>query len=270
MTTLRFALCLLMTATPFLASLAHAQGVRLVVKREGQGEAMIVRNDLDVPVRAVLRIDRPVNVSGIGKGVIQRTVAPRSQVRIASLRKRKAGFPMMYKHAFSYRLHYSPEPGALATAEGPPYELPWRGGPFRISQGAGGDFSHNTPKGRYAVDIAMPPGTPIVAARGGEVVDLESGQAGRWPNPSGNFVRIRHDDGTESAYLHLQRRSVAVKVGQKVATGTLLGRSGNTGRSTGPHLHFVVQKPHAGDLVSIPFRFSRPVDSLPNFAMGEP
>lgn len=264
----RLLLCLLATAATLLAGVAQAQGVRLQIKREGQQQAMIVRNDLDVPVNAVVRLVRPVNVSGIGKGVIQQTVPPRSQTRIATLRKRKAGFPMMYKHSFSYRMHYSPEPGALAITDGPAYELPWRGGPFRLSQGAGGDFSHNTPKGRYAVDIAMPQGTPIVAARDGEVVELENSQAGRWPNPSGNYVRIRHADGTESAYLHLKRHSIKVKVGQRVTIGTPLGLSGNTGRSTGPHLHFVVQKSHAGDMVSIPFRFSRPVESLPNFAMG--
>lgn len=269
MTSLRLALCLLVTATTLLAPLVHAAGgVRLMVKRVGGGEAMVVRNDLDVPVNAVLRIQRPVNVAGVGKGAIQRTVPPHSQVRIALLRKRKAGFPMMYRHSFSYRLHYSPEPGALAVG-GPAYELPWRGGPFRISQGAGGDFSHNSPRGRYAVDIAMPRGTPIVAARDGTVIEVHDNQAGRWPRASGNFVRIRHEDGTESAYLHLKRGSVVVKPGQQVGTGTLLARSGNTGRSTGPHLHFVVQKAHGEDRVSIPFRFSRPVESLPNFALKE-
>ena len=64
------------------------------------------------------------------------------------------------------------------------------------SQGAGGDFSHNSPSGRYAVDIAMPVGTPIVAARAGTVVKVRDGQGGRLPDPAGNHVRIEHDDGT--------------------------------------------------------------------------
>ncbi|MGV8287199.1 hypothetical protein ACV34F_30550, partial [Pseudomonas aeruginosa] len=54
----------------------------------------------------------------------------------------------------------------------------WRGGPFRLSQGANGKYSHFTPKGRYAMDIAMPEGTPIIAARGGTVVKIENNQSG--------------------------------------------------------------------------------------------
>src|SRR5690606_11464548 len=102
---------------------------------------------------------------------------------------------------------YSPEPGKAGTVDGHAYALPWKGGPFHISQGAGGDFSHNSPKGRYAVDIAMPAGTPIIAARAGTVAKVRNDQSGRLPDPSGNYVRIVHDDGTHSAYLHLQRGS---------------------------------------------------------------
>ena len=63
-------------------------------------------------------------------------------------------------------------------------------------------------------------------------------------------------------------RSVSVKEGQHVAVGAPLGRSGNTGNSTGPHLHFVVQRNVGLALESIPYEFSQPVQSLPNFAIG--
>ena len=178
------------------------------------------------------------------------------------------GSEMCIRDRFSYALIFSPEPDQPGVVDGPAYALPWQGGPFRISQGAGGDFSHNSPSGRYAVDIAMPVGTPIVAARAGTVVKVRDGQGGRLPDPAGNHVRIEHDDGTHSAYLHLSRGSVRVKPGQRVEVGTLLGKSGNTGRSTGPHLHFVVQKPYGAAMVSIPFRFNQPVESLPNFALS--
>ncbi|HCJ27992.1 MAG TPA: peptidase M23, partial [Pseudomonas sp.] len=98
---------------------------------------------------------------------------------------------------------------------------------------------------------------------------IRDGQGGRLPDPAGNYVRIVHDDGTHSAYLHLKRGSVQVKAGQQVKVGTLLGQSGNTGRSTGPHLHFVVQKSYGDSMVSIPFRFSQPVSTLPNFASND-
>ena len=77
-----------------------------------------------------------------------------------------------------------------------------------------------------------------------------------------------HDDGTMGVYLHLQRGSVRVQPGQRIATGSPIARSGNTGRSTGPHLHFVVQRNIGLAVESIPFDFNQPVNSLPNFAVG--
>jgi murein DD-endopeptidase MepM/ murein hydrolase activator NlpD len=111
-------------------------------------------------------------------------------------------------------------------------------------------------------------GTPIIAARAGTVVKVENSQSGRGSNPSGNFVRILHDDGTMGVYLHLMQGSVVVQEGQRVSVGSSLARSGNTGNSTGPHLHFVVQRNTGLALESIPYEFAQPVQSLPNFAIG--
>ncbi|WP_313284833.1 M23 family metallopeptidase [Stutzerimonas kunmingensis] len=273
-----YPLLLLLGLTPLLPAVAANNqakadkpgSVRLFINRAGSGKAMDVSNTLEVPVEVTLRLTRMVNVAGVGKGVIRKTIPANSRVRVATLSKRKAGGPIMFKHSFSYAMLFSPEPDQpdSVSVEGPAYALPWQGGPFRISQGAGGDFSHNSPSGRYAVDIAMPVGTPIVAARAGTVVKIRNGQGGRFPDPAGNYVRIEHEDGTHSAYLHLSRGSVRVKPGQQVKLGTLLGKSGNTGRSTGPHLHFVVQKAYGSSMVSIPFRFNQPVSSLPNFALS--
>ena len=107
-----------------------------------------------------------------------------------------------------------------------------------------------------------------MAARAGQVVKIENNQSGRGTNPSGNFVRLLHDDGTMGVYLHLKRGSVEVREGQRVNPGQQLALSGNTGNSTGPHLHFVIQKNVGLQTVSIPFEFAQPVDSLPNFAIG--
>ncbi|MNF01722.1 Murein DD-endopeptidase MepM [compost metagenome] len=62
--------------------------------------------------------------------------------------------------------------------------------------------------------------------------------------------------------------SVSVREGQRINSGSLIARSGNTGNSTGPHLHFVVQRNVGLALESIPFDFAQPVNSLPNFAVG--
>ena len=69
------------------------------------------------------------------------------------------------------------------------YPLPWRGGPFRLTQGPNGSFSHTDAKSRYAMDIAMPEGTPIIAARSGTVVKTENEQSAGGGDASGNFVR---------------------------------------------------------------------------------
>ncbi|BDB16719.1 hypothetical protein cym2001_00840 [Pseudomonas sp. CYM-20-01] len=159
-------------------------------------------------------------------------------------------------------------PGPNRAQQAYRYPLPWRGGPFRMTQGPNGSFSHTDAKSRYAMDIAMPEGTPIIAARSGMVVKTENAQAGRGSDASGNFVRVRHDDGTEGVYLHLKQGSVSVRVGQRVAVGSPLALSGNTGNSSGPHLHFVVQRATEAGLVSIPYEFNQPVGALPNFALG--
>ena len=84
-----------------------------------------------------------------------------------------------------------------------------------------------------------------------------------------NFVRILHDDGTMGVYLHLKQGSVSVREGQRVKVGSPLALSGNTGNSSGPHLHFVVQRNSGAGLVSIPYQFNQPLGALPNFALGK-
>ena len=84
-----------------------------------------------------------------------------------------------------------------------------------------------------------------------------AGQSDRFLARS-NQIRILHDDGTMAVYAHLQPNSIKVRPGQLVATGQWLANSGNTGFSTGPHLHFVIQLNAGMSLESIPFRFHQP------------
>lgn len=90
-----------------------------------------------------------------------------------------------------------------------------------------------------AVDIANASNPDIVAAQGGTVV--KSGwNAGGY----GNFVVVDHGNGYKTLYAHMLNGSMTVQAGQKVKQGQKLGRMGNTGRSTGTHLHFEVQGPN--------------------------
>lgn len=237
--------------------------VRLEVTRHPAGETLRVHNDLHAPVQIELALENVENATGVPEHPIRWILPPRSHIRLLTLAPRDPARPLRYEPQLR---HVLGDPRLLPTQSR--YPLPWLGGPFRLTQGPNGTYSHFTPRGRHAVDVAMPIGTPIVAARGGVVVSLENRQSGRAGNPSGNFVRILHDDGTMGVYLHLQQGSVRVREGQRVTQGQPIARSGNTGNSTGPHLHFVIQRNVGMALESIPFAFTQPVDRLPNFAMG--
>lgn len=133
---------------------------------------------------------------------------------------------------------------------------------LRITQGWGGHHSHGDAENRHAVDFAIDEGTPVLAARAGTVMDIESGfsSTGRNVADAGraNYVRIVHDDGTMALYAHLSTDGVRVRIGQHVRRGDAIGLSGNTGFSAGPHLHFVVQVNRGMTLESIPFRMFGP------------
>ena len=83
------------------------------------------------------------------------------------------------------------------------------------------------------VDIAVSNGTPVVAAKAGVVI------VAGWMGGYGNLVVVDHGGGVATAYGH--NTSVTVGVGQQVAQGQLIAYSGNTGHSTGPHVHFEVR-----------------------------
>ena len=116
---------------------------------------------------------------------------------------------------------------------------------FPIIQGYRAKLSHRGVE-QYTLDFGMPVGTPVHAARDGIVVLVEDShdvgcareECGRFAN----FVVVLHSDGTTGEYFHLERGSVQVRVGERVARGQRLARSGNTGFSTAPHLHFGVYR----------------------------
>jgi len=229
------------------------------------GVSFSARNALHVPIEVELRLDNLVNAQGGDSPRIVRRLLPPRTTQMLSVLRGRPGLLLNYR---STLLQAMGDPGK--RPQGFRYAFPWVGGPFRVTQGPNGRVSHFGPKGRYAMDIAMPEGTTIIAAREGVVVKTENSQSGRAPNPSGNFVRILHPDGTMGVYLHLMRGSVVVAEGQRVRQGQMLARSGNTGNSTGPHLHFVVQRNVGLALESIPYRFDRPISGLPDFTAGNP
>lgn len=115
----------------------------------------------------------------------------------------------------------------------PTYIKPISGG--RMSSGFGGRRAptKGASTNHKGIDWATPVGTAVYASCGGTVV-----KAG-WGSGYGNVVYIRHPDGRETRYGHLSK--CLVSAGQQVSQGQKIALSGNTGRSTGPHLHFEIR-----------------------------
>ncbi|WP_371322925.1 M23 family metallopeptidase [Dechloromonas sp. ZY10] len=170
-------------------------------------------------------------------------------------------------HAFSFRTQYRWLLGDFHARHATEtlYRLPWLDGQqFTLGQAPGGPIStHTRPDSEYAVDIPMPEGTPIVAARGGRVIATEAGESdGRQTADMlsrANLVKILHEDRSIGVYAHLAPGGVRVSSGQYVAAGQVIGLAGSTGYSSGPHLHFAVlgvrRNGEQLESVSLPFNF---------------
>lgn len=138
------------------------------------------------------------------------------------------------------------------------YRVPFsQGVDWRMDQGFDGRFSHQSPEARYALDLAVPVGTWVHAARAGVVMQVEDHYIGGATDDrlltKANAIRVLHDDGSMGVYAHLDTNSALVKIGDHVAVGAPLARSGNTGFSSGPHLHFAVQVNAGMHLTAVPF-----------------
>jgi hypothetical protein len=156
------------------------------------------------------------------------------------------------------------------------YKIPFSGA-YTVSHGNNGAFTHYGAS-RYAWDFPKPAFTTLLAARGGIVIDLRESSSQSWYNSiasdcvgctgaaQGNFVKVRHRDGTVSRYFHFRHNAVLVSLNQRVYRGTPLGLVGTTGCSSGNHLHFDVKDPEIGT-ITIPARFE--AFALPSFSFEE-
>ena len=129
------------------------------------------------------------------------------------------------------------------------YRLPFVNGTTRTcTQGNSGSTSHSGIE-QYAFDFSMPIGTAVVAVRSGTIQSkVETWTDGNCPYSGGcsgcvnnvNRIVVNHGDGTYALYLHLTLNGSIYNVGDYVTQGQVIGYSGNTGCSTGAHLHFML------------------------------
>jgi murein DD-endopeptidase MepM/ murein hydrolase activator NlpD len=161
-------------------------------------------------------------------------------------------------------------PGGEARAEKSPhdaaYRLPWPEGRAQRFLHAKGINPHFQKRDLHAVDIDLPQGTEVLAARAG-VVEAAVDVFGRGADEEapatfeGNYVRVRHADDTYGTYAHLAQGGVRVRPGERVAEGQLLGYSGASGDVERALLHFGVSRFERGaagrwEEVSLPVTFT--------------
>jgi murein DD-endopeptidase MepM/ murein hydrolase activator NlpD len=148
--------------------------------------------------------------------------------------------------------------GKFVTDNTPVYLLPFeKGKKVFLIQAYESNMSH---KGERALDFKVKKKTKICAAREGVVIAAreDSDNGGLKPEnlSDGNYISIKHSDGSVAHYWHLLKDGVLVNVGDTVTAGQLIGKTGNTGYSAFPHLHFeVVGTDASGNYKQLATRF---------------
>ena len=241
-----------------LCTVLHAQdNVRVVSRqlKEG-GFAFYAANPNLYPVQLEISFPRYINL--------------KSSVKLPFRGVLKSGAPKTFlfsvkpgrRGRYGYSMSYLVTPGDPSMKPDPKavYRLPFaHGGKHKVGQGYFGTFSHSSKYGEYAIDFDMKVGTPILASRAGLVVEIKQDSRIRGLTSAyakhGNYILIYHKDGTFARYLHLRYAGCIVRPGDRVRAGQKIGYSGNTGWTSGPHLHFQVSRPVRGRLVTMPTDF---------------
>jgi len=237
-----------------------AEAMRITVERSEVGPAtrLTVANECLCVVTVLVAItasDLPDIARGTHYPV---TLEPRARQVIIEARHDENARPEL-------QFTWSAALGSPEAAHNPtrPYRAPFSvGTTFRVSQAYPDHVTHLTPDSAYAVDIAMPDGTAVYAARAGTVINVRhdsfrGGTAAAMADQA-NLIEILHDDGTIAVYGHLHWDSIRVRIGQHVALGEYIADSGSTGFSSGPHLHFAVWRNAGSADVSVPVLFAGP------------
>ena len=235
------------------------QFVTLRLDGSGQARRALAFNRLHGPVEVALAFSRAQNIIAEPALPLTRVIPGQRETELARFQVGEGA------GGGQFELGMTGVPGdPAARPDDSLYSLPVAAGSgWRIDQGFNGRFSHHDDQARYAIDINVDEGEPVLAARGGLVMQVEDDFEGAGLDMEkfatrANYVRVLHDDGSMGVYAHLQTDSMLVRAGQRVSVGQTIARAGNTGYSTGPHLHFAVQVNAGMALKSVPFRMAGP------------
>jgi murein DD-endopeptidase MepM/ murein hydrolase activator NlpD len=250
------------TDRPVQESVIQVEKTRMVELRvEGHASERQARlfNNLAGPAQVELSVGDVRNIATEPPLPLTVTLQAREERVVASLRQADPAQPA----GFELAMRAVPGNPAARHEDELEYHWPLRSSAARIDQGFNGQFSHTDEQSRYAIDVATDEGTPVLAARDGVVMEVQDDYYGAGLDKEkfagrANVVRVLHRDGSMGVYAHLRPESVGVQVGRHVYAGQPIGESGNTGFSTGPHLHFCVQVNRGMRLVSVPFRLRGP------------
>jgi hypothetical protein len=214
------------------------------------GIALVAVNDCQCTVEFAVRAD---TAEGLLTG--RKVIAPRSESPLVDVPALAGPSEVHYEYGYVVG-----EPNVEHRPPSP-YRAPFAlARQFLVTQAAPDAITHRDAASRNAVDIAMPVGTAVHAARAGTVINVARhhfrGGLQAQVLSEANFVQILHDDGTYALYAHLQMDTVRVRPGQRVGRGEYIANSGNTGFTSGPHLHFVVLRNVGLRSESVPVSFT--------------
>lgn len=248
------------------------EGVCLDITRNeaDKSEVFEIISEIPHPVTVTLMVQfsHAAAVPVMNRGQITKVIKPNEVTELLTLEAddKKEDIHFMYKYFWKI--------GPLKPQHDDNfrYRIPFATGKkILVGQSNYGVYSHFDDS-EHAVDFVVPEGTAVHAARGGDVIDVkedsDEGGADESYVDKANYIRILHSDGTRGHYLHLKKSGSKVKVGQVVKEGEVIGYSGNTGYSTTPHLHFMVNRAMDGrktESVEVKFKFTGKSKDVPGF-----
>ena len=260
---------LVLLSPPARGTAENPTGIRLIKEKNGDDVTLSIESEyaceFTVTVEATLE-----NMTPSEPLPLTVDAAGRSSFELVTFSPTDPTKSWRWNHRYFWRLGGR----RSSTTHDADYAMPFGPGRYVVMQGPGGRYSHSKgSESEHAVDWTVPEGTIVRAAREGRVVGLKHdstvGGSDRKLRSFGNYIIIKHADGTFAEYVHLQADSALVEMGDQVTVGQPIARSGKTGFTSAPHLHFsVFQTIDGKKKMTLPFRLKTDRGVFTEFIRG--